>query len=402
MACSSGSTFAQPPPQLSPGWETAAWSQSGYPDGSEFFGLAETVARVGDLCIFRGDLVGDANVTLAPRLEQMTPEQRQAAAAQISATREQLVKQMLQEALQRKLMYVMFLRSIPADKLAEAEKNIAERVPEQFAEQLEEMREDLDETDPAEYRTLSRQSPQLFRLALLMRDLDLTTLRELDVHLRRLGSSLESQQQAYAEDQLGRQEMFKKIGGETEVTYDEMVRYYQEHLDDFRVPTRARWEQITVRFDRFASKFDAGEEMARLANEVYFGAPFAAVAKRSSQAPDASKGGYHDWTEWGDLKISRQINEAVFSIELGKLSRIIEDAEGLHLIRVLERQDAHVIPFAEAQLTIRKNVQADRRSEKIVDYIARLKDEVPVWTIYDRPAGPGQLAQPPRAPSGQF
>ncbi|MEO8493953.1 MAG: peptidyl-prolyl cis-trans isomerase [Planctomycetota bacterium] len=366
---------------------------------SEVFKLAETVARVGDQHIFRGDLEGDANIVLIPTLERIPPDQRAAAEPQVKAQREKLVQQVLRETVQRKLMYEMFLRTIPPDKLAEAKASIKERVGEQFAESLEEMAEKVKKVDQSEYKDLTRQSSQLFRLAYVMKEMEITTFRELDILLRRYGSSLEKQQQAYAEDQLGRQEMYKEARSTAEVTYDDMVEYYQGHVDDFRVATRARWEQITVKFDSFPTKFATGEAIAQIGNELFFGANFKQVAKRSSHGDKASEGGYHDWTDWGDFKISREINEAVFSIEPGELSYIIEDAEGLHILRVTERQETHVIPFADAQLKIKERIQADRRSEAITKYLAEIQNRIPVWTIHDQPEASEQIANPPRSNS---
>jgi len=388
FAAALNTLFAQGFPRTPPPYQAAA--------PSELFELAETVARVGNQHIFRGDLEGDANVVLIPTIERIPLEELKAAEPQIEAQREKLVQQVLREAVQRKLMYEMFLRTIPPDKLEEAKASIKERVGEQFTESLEEMVEKVKQADKSDYKELTRQSSQLFRLAYVMKELDITTFRELDLLLRRYGSSLEKQQQAYAEDQLGRQEMYKEARSTAEVTYDDMVTYYQEHLDDFRVPTRARWEQITVKLDQFPTKFAAGEAIARIGNELFYGAPFKQVAKRRSQGNKASDGGYHDWTEWGSFKVSREINEAVFSIDDGELSYIIEDAEGLHIVRVIERQDARVIPFADAQLTIKDRIRGDRRSKAINKYLANLQDQIPVWTIYDQAESPEQVANPRR------
>ncbi len=366
---------------------------------SKVFELAETVARVGNQHIFQGDLEGDANIVLIPTIERIPPEQREAAEPQIKAQRDKLVQQVLRETVQRKLMYEMFLRTIPPDKLKEAKASIKARVGEQFAEALEEMADKVRKADQSEYKDLTRQSSQLFRLAYVMKEMEITTFRELDILLRRYGSSLELQQQAYAEDQLGRQEMYKEARSTAEVTYDDMVTYYQEHLDDFRVPTRARWEQITVKFDRFPTKFAAGEAISKIGNELFYGAPFKQVAKRSSHGDKASEGGYHDWTEWGSFTISREINEAIFSIQPGELSYIIEDAEGLHIVRVVERQDTHVIPFADAQVKIKERINGDRRSEAITKYLVDIQDRIPVWTVYDQPESSEQIANPPRANS---
>ncbi len=366
---------------------------------AKVFRQAETVARVGNQDIFQGDLEADANIVLIPSIERIPPEQYAEAEEQIVAQRAQLAKQALREAVQRKLMYEMFLQTIPAEKLEEAKANIQERVGEQFNEALEEMVDKVEvaavsERKDVEYRKLSSQSSQLFRLAYLMNELEIATLRELDLLLHKYGTSLGQQQQAYAEDQLGRQEMYREARSVAEVTYDDMVDYYAKHIDDFRVPTRARWEQITIKFSEFNTKFEAGEAIAKIGNELYFGANFKALAKRSSQGDNAKEGGYHDWTELGNFKISHEINEIVFSIEPGKLSGIVSDSEGLHIVRVIERQQAHVTPFKDAQQSIKESINGERRQAAIAKYLAELQDRIPVWTIYDEPESTEQIANP--------
>ena len=90
--------------------------------------------------------------------------------------------------------------------------------------------------------------------------------------------------------------------------------------------------------------------------------PFWAVAKRRSQEPNAEQGGYHDWKAMGDLSLSRAINEAAFALPVQQMSGIIEDFEGLHIIRVIERTEAHLIPFTEAQVEIKEKLQQKRNA----------------------------------------
>ncbi len=78
------------------------------------------------------------------------------------------------------------------------------------------------------------------------------------------------------------------------------------------------------------------------------------------------------------------------------MSYIIEDAEGLHIVRVVERQDTHVIPFADAQVKIKERINGDRRSEAITKYLVDIQDRIPVWTVYDQPESEEQIANPPR------
>jgi parvulin-like peptidyl-prolyl isomerase len=115
---------------------------------------------------------------------------------------------------------------------------------------------------------------------------------------------------------------------------------------------------------------------------VLGGAPFWAVAKRGSHGPNAEEGGKYDWTTRDSLA-SDVIDKTIFSIPVARMSQILRDDRGFHIVRVLERNDAHFLPFEEAQIAIRKKIQGVKREKAFEEYVARIQDEVPVWTIYD-------------------
>ena len=281
-------------------------------------------------------------------------------------------------------MYIEFLRSIPPDKLKEVKSNIDKKIGEAFQEDLEEMRTKIQAAKEEEYRELAQKDNQLFRLALIMKQHNLTSTFELDRVLRKYDSSLRQQQQAYLERKLGQQQLYKSIEFQPEVTHEEMLEDYRANQQEFQVATRARWEQLSARFDKFPEQGSLRPGHRRNGQRSRLGrAPFWAVAKRRSQGPNAEQGGYQDWKAMGDLSLSRAINEAVFSLPVQQMSGIIEDFEGLHIIRVIERTEAHLIPFTEAQVEIKEKLQQKKRSEEIAAYIVRLRSRTPIWTIYD-------------------
>ena len=346
----------------------------------ELFELAETAVRVGDQYVTRGELVGDANLMLAPVLEKLSVSDVENNRKQIEAERNRLTNELLRSATERKIMYIEFLRTIPADKQQEALKQIDRRIAENFEENLYEMLDKLADPNEEQLRKLSQQDARLFRLAWTMKQKEITALGQLEKLLREYGSSLEMQQKAYGERLLGQQAMRDNIEIDPEVTHEEMLDYYQENQQEFYSPARARWQQITIRFDRFRSKEEAGQKIAQLGNELVLGGtPFWALAKRESQGPNADRGGEQDWTEWGNLQVSREINEAVFSFAINELSPIIADAEGLHIVRVLERDDDHYLSFEAAQPKISAKLKAKKRSASVIEYVAKLKERTPVF-----------------------
>ncbi|MFM9069453.1 MAG: peptidylprolyl isomerase, partial [Planctomycetota bacterium] len=230
---------------------------------------------------------------------------------------------------------------------------------------------------------LARRDPILFRLSMLMNQAEIETLGDLDQMLRRYGSSLEKQQRAYGEHKLMQMSVMKNVRKDVEVTHEQMLSYYREHLEDYAIPARVKWEEIMVRFDRHPNEEAATTEISTLGNEVYLGgATLAAVAKRSSHGPTAAQGGQYEWTDRGSLA-SKVIEDALFDLPLNQLSQIIRDERGLHIVRVLERTEATYVPFLEAQVEIKEKIRGEYRQTDVQNYLNKLKKTTNVWTIFD-------------------
>ncbi len=159
-----------------------------------------------------------------------------------------------------------------------------------------------------------------------------------------------------------------------QVLLEEMSLYYEEHQSDFQQKAKVRFQILTALFSKYSTREDAMKAIGEMGNEVYFGTPFETVAKSKSSGMNAETGGYVDWTTQGALK-SKELNEALFSIDLNGLSPIIEDANGLHIIWILERQEARMITFAEAQPDIKKKLSESKRETLHKEFPKRSKQK---------------------------
>lgn len=321
---------------------------------SGVFEPAQVIAIVGDKPILAGDLLGVINQMLAPYEGKAPPEQ-------IEKQRKLLLQQMLPVVIETKLAYLELLRDIPPERVSEVHK--------QMNEQFEK-----------------------YRLGSLLEQAKVNNAVQLDAKLRRFGSSLDKQKRIFAEQFLAQQQLQKEVDQNPEVTHQEMRNYYRQHIQDYSIPSKVRWEKLTVRFDKFPNQGQAKQVIATMGNEVYFGAPLPAVAKRRSQGFNAKEGGFHDWTTKGSLA-SKALDEAIFSLPTGKLSRIIEDKQGFHIVRVIERTPEDRVPFTKAQVEIKQQLIKEKIKVARVAYVARLRNSAPVWTIFDKQA---QGDRPPR------
>lgn len=347
---------------------------------SNTFRPAQTVAIIGNQYVLAGDIEGAVNLIIAITLPVDTPAEKIThPGPELAPQKEILFRQQLQGEVQVKIGYVDFLREVPPERLPDLQKRIGEA----FLKELEPLRVKMKKANDDEIDELRRRDPILSRVATLMNQRGIENLPDLDVLLHRYGTSLERQQRAYGEQKLSQMAVMKHIRQNVEITHEEMLAFYHKNHDEYRVPAKARWEQLSVRFDKFAGEQEAFAALAAMGNEVYLGgAALSAVAKRSSQEPNAEQGGQHDWTNQGSLA-SKSLDEAIFSLPLNRLSEIIRDDRGLHIVRVLERTEERFTPFLEAQVAIKDKIRGEKRMADVQAYLERVRKTTNVWTIYD-------------------
>jgi hypothetical protein len=193
---------------------------------------------------------------------------------------------------------------------------------------------------------------------------------------------VERQKRGFIEMTLASQWMAQQTKHEEDITHEEILAYYEKHRDQYTRSARVRWEELSLSFARHPDKNQAYELIARMGNQVLDGVPFAEVARQHSEGPTAASGGRWDWTTQGSL-VSVPLDQALFTLAVGRLSPILEDEEGFHIIRVVERQDAGVTPFVDAQVQIKEKLRDERKNQRFDAFNERLKRQIPVWTVFD-------------------
>jgi len=342
----------------------------------------KVLAIVGDQHVLRGELMPRVQMVMQPILEKMTPEDRYLQRKEIEQQETALLQQMVMQAVETKLLYVAFLQDLTGEQRATAEETIDAKVEEMFEDAVLEMLKKIAGADKKKTRELFRSAPQVAQLAKLMDQEGIDTIAELDQQLRKFQTSVELERGAFKEQNLGRSYLWDNIQKRPEVNHREMLKYYSTNVATYEIESRARWEQLSVYFEKYDSRKEAYSAIAVMGNEVLRGAKLASVARRSSQESRAEQGGLHDWTAKGSL-VSDPIDQAVFNLPPEKLSRIIEDDRGFHIVRVLERQDAGRITFQDAQTEIKAKLRARKQQEQIETLLKQLRETIPIWTVYD-------------------
>ena len=151
--------------------------------------------------------------------------------------------------------------------------------------------------------------------------------------------------------------------------------FYEQHPAQFteRGGVRARHILIGVSPDAAESEKAEARERARgLRLEAENGADFGALAREHSDDPGSAPDG-------GDLGLVVEgrtvpaFEAALFALEPGELSGVVETPFGFHVIQMTERQDDRLVPFEEAGGPIRDLLLQQEQQARIAAFIDELK-----------------------------
>jgi len=282
----------------------------------------------------------------------------------------EILKERLDQKIEEKLVILHAKRTLPAENFPKVKDNVAREF----------------------------ENSQIPRL---MKATGARSRQELEELLRAAGSSLDLQKQAFIDQILAHEWRKDQVKFDKDVSREERLAYYHEHVTEFETPARARWEQLMLRTSRFPSRAEAYAALAQMGDQVLGGAPFGELAKAQSHGVTAQRGGRWDWTSQGSLA-SEMLDRVIFGdgvrpgLPVGALSPILEEPGALHIIRILQREPPVREPFEEAQVEIKKKILAQREAQAKQDYLAKLRRETPVWTAFDATAA----AQ--RSPAGRY
>ena len=321
-------------------------------DRGELIRSSQIIAMVGNEPVLAGDLLGQINERLTPYIGQV-PE------SEIDKQRWLFLEQLLPSIIEAKIVYLEFKRTIAPEQI----EGIRENIYKQFDE---------------------KQLPELVKNA------KVTNVTDLEQKMRAVGSSLEKVRRGFFEQMAAREMIRQNVKSGDDIPPDELLEYYRANIDKYSITAESKWEQVMVNAPSFLDrekKADAWTKLSKMGNAIVGGAPLHVVAKRDSDGPNADEGGLHDWTAKGSL-VSDVLDKAIFELPVGRLSDILIDDQGFHIVRVIERKGGGHVPFTEAQKEIRESLVKERKQNEAKEYIERLKREAYVWNYFET-----QLAQ---------
>jgi peptidyl-prolyl cis-trans isomerase D len=172
-----------------------------------------------------------------------------------------------------------------------------------------------------------------------------------DGHQKNYANSIpEKRKVKYAMFDLG------KVEAGVQITHDDLQAYYNQHRDQYRVPEQAKVSHILIKAplpgqDGKVDEKGTAEAQRRaqdLLKQLKGGANFEELAKKYSEDPGSAKeGGSLGWVPKG--RTVPEFEKAAFSQPKGKIGDLVKTSYGFHIIRVDDRQDAHLKSLDEVK-----------------------------------------------------
>ena len=169
------------------------------------------MARVGSEVITAKEITPSVDRLIAEREAKMSPEEHE-------SNRALLIKKTLQAAITSKLILLDARRHIPTEGMASIDKA------------MEKVFQDSE-------------------LPKLLRREGVTTAGELDSRLKAQGSSITQEKAAFCEGELVKQWLHQQCRRDYEITYDQMVEYYEAHREKFLKANREALPFLDVQKD---------------------------------------------------------------------------------------------------------------------------------------------------------
>ena len=147
-----------------------------------------------------------------------------------------------------------------------------------------------------------------------------------------------------------------KLQGQQQVSQQDLQKYYDQHRDEFRVPEQANVRQILIKtplpgpdgkVDQKGID-DARKKADDVLKQLKAGAKFEDLAKKYSEDPSSKSGGSVGWIKRGGFPVP-EVDKAAFSLPKGGTSDVINAGYAFVILRVDDKQDAHVKTLAEVK-----------------------------------------------------
>jgi len=161
-----------------------------------------------------------------------------------------------------------------------------------------------------------------------------------------------------------------KTEASVQITSSDLQKYYDDHRDQYRVPEQVKVSHILIKTplagpDGKVDEKGVAEAQRRaedLLKQLKGGAKFESLAEKYSEDPGSAKqGGSLGWIGRGQTV--PEFEKSAFSLPKGQMSDLVKSSYGFHIIRVDDKQDAHMKSLDEVKSEIEPQLKHQKAQQ---------------------------------------
>jgi peptidyl-prolyl cis-trans isomerase C len=163
------------------------------------------------------------------------------------------------------------------------------------------------------------------------------------------------------------------------ISESETKAYYDENPSFFKKPEQVKASHILIKVAPDATDMQKAQkriEIAKIQQKVKDGQDFATLAKEYSEGPSNENGG--DLGYFGRGQMVKPFDDAVFALNPGQVSDIVETKFGYHIIKVFDKKPETIMAYADIKDRLAQHLKSQRVDQEAKTYIESLKKEAKI------------------------
>ena len=163
------------------------------------------------------------------------------------------------------------------------------------------------------------------------------------------------------------------VKGRVSIQPSEASNYYYKHIVDYTQPEQAAVYSILIKKDGVRIL----EDSRKLANDIHAmlsdGHDIKDLAANYSEGPYKEEKGDMGYISRGQLL--KEADEAIFSLKIGEISKVIESPVGFHIFMAYDVRKESVLPFHEVQHKVTETLYRTKVQKRFEDWLEKLKSD---------------------------
>jgi len=171
----------------------------------------------------------------------------------------------------------------------------------------------------------------------------------------------------------------KQFAEKITVSDKEAKSYFDSHPDAFNSPEQVKARHILIKVDPKADesqKAAARKKTEEIQQKLKKGEDFSTLAKEYSQCPSSAEGG--DLGSFQRGQMVKPFEDAVFALEPGEVSGIVETEFGYHLIKSVDKKSKASFAYNDIKEKLQQHLKQTKVQEQVNEYVKELKNKAKV------------------------